>query len=389
MSNALSPSGGFGLSPNHTMEIKKDKTSLSFQSQPQKVVLFGFSKHEVSKKFSEVISEKKAKATFGEGSVLHQMIAAAYSAYPGTQCYAYVMGIEAEGIENEISIDFSHIPDDQFTHFVLPFFDQAKINDFIDELDKRWNIENQIDGHLFVADDSSVEQLKLRYDNDADKLGNSKHLTVIDTIESSKPTWVWAATLAAVNAKHALTPSRPYSSLELPGVNSFSTDEKTPLVKHRPREIRDQLLKSGISTIKVSSGKIFIDRLVTTYSKENENDTFDDSYRDLNAKQTISAIRYDWLNFVNKKFHRFVLSQDDTQNGDFIATPKSMMSLAVDRHNTWMEKLLVQDPEGKFIEGLRVVVAEDGEHFLSYLPVHLMGQLRGTHTILAFGKGKA
>ena len=158
----------FGLSPNHTMEIKKDRGSLGFQAQAQRLVLFGFSKNPITKKFSRVESEAKAIESYGRDSILHQMVKAAYSANSGLECYIYSMGVEIESQPNDINIDFEDIPNDQFTQFVLPFYDQTAINSFIDELDKRWGTDEQIDGHLFVADDSEIEQLKLRYDNDAD-----------------------------------------------------------------------------------------------------------------------------------------------------------------------------------------------------------------------------
>lgn len=378
----------FGLSPNHTVEIRKDRGATGFQSQPQRLVLFGLSKESVEKRFSRIENELKALECYGKDSILHQMVVAAFAANPSLECYAYVMGVEADGAPRETHIDFEQIPHDQFTQFVLPFYDQNIINSFVVELDKRWSTNEQIDGHLFIADDSNADQLKLRYDNDSDILCNSQHLTVIDTMGSQKPTWVWASVLGAINARHATTPSRPYAQLELPIVNNFSDDSDSRLVKSRERPERDDLLNSGISTIKIIGGRVFIDRLVTTYNKDNATNTPDKSFRDLNSKQTLSAIRYDWLTYVNKLFHRFVLSQDENQTGEFVATPKSLLGLAVSRHELWLEKLLVQDPDDSFIKRVKIEISNDGEHFKSYLPIHLMGQLRGTHTVLSFKRGK-
>ncbi|MCB0375535.1 MAG: hypothetical protein KDD04_06420, partial [Sinomicrobium sp.] len=157
----------------------------------------------------------------------------------------------------------------------------------------------------------------------------------------------------------------------------------------RDKNIRENLLKAGISTIRISSGRVFLDRLVTTCSRDDQTDSPDTSYRDLNAKLTLSAIRYDWLGYVKQAFHRFILSQDEKQAGDFVATPKTVTGLAVARHDLWLQKLLVQDPDNLFAKQLKVDVAADGEHFSIRLPVHLMGQLRGTHTVLSFRRGAA
>ena len=188
-----------------------------------------------------------------------------------------------------------------------------------------------------------------------------------------------------VNAKNATTPSRPYSQLELKGVN----DGASKLIKYRDRSDRDSILEAGVSTIKISSGRVYIDRLVTTYKKDDATETPDTAYRDLNAKQQLSAIRYDWLTFVNQMFHRFVISEDENQTGDYVATPNSVFGLALSRHELWKEKLLTQDPLGTFAQSVEVKVSDDGERFFTKLPIHLVGQLRGTHTTLAFRRGAA
>ena len=399
------------LTPFHSMEIEKRRGELGFQGQPQKVLLFGTSVNAVSDAdtFSRVSTLKDAKTLYGETSKLYQMVKVAFDTDPFVKLYANCLGQEQssslgpvddnfindpdeEIVSDKIlfatsSPDFSKIPDEQFTQMVLPEYDSAMLDAFVDELDARWGKDKQIDGHLFVADASNTQStLENRYNPQSGstaKQTNSKHVTVLDTMGATD-THIWATVLAVVNARYASTPSRPYSQLELPGLSLAKG-----VVKSRSRTSRNTLLSSGVSTIKVSGGRVFIDRLVTTYKKDPATDQPDPSYRDLNAKQTLSAIRYDWITFVNETFYRFVISQDESQSGDYVATPKSVFSLALSRHELWKQKLLTQDPLGNFAKNLTVQVTDDGEHFYTELPVHLVGQLRGTHTKLLFKRGAA
>ena len=48
--------------------------------------------------------------------------------------------------------------------------------------------------------------------------------------------------------------------------------------------------------------------------------------------------------------------------------------------------VVVAEADGHTVE---VKVSDDGERFFTKLPIHLVGQLRGTHTTLAFRRGAA
>lgn len=377
------PAGGYGLLPRHSMEIRKDRGAQGFVTQPMRIILFGFTEKETEQGLKKVTGRRKAAELYGRTSSLYGMITAVLETFPAADCYAFPLGEEPqEAAEPSFSVDLSGLPAEQYSHFVLPFYDRAAVTTVLDELERRWNSDEATDGHLYLADNSPADQLRLRYSNDKDRLCNSMHLTVLDCMESPLPPHIWAASLAALSALHGGTPSRPFSGLEL-------KVKDHGLVRSREKQEREELLKAGISTIRISSGRVFPDRLVTTYSEDDGTETPDTTYRDLNARLTLSALRYDWLSYVSGLFHRCVLSQDENQAGDYVMTAKTIRGLAVARHDLWLEKLLVQDPENRFPKALRVSVAEDGEHFSLSLPVHLMGQLRGTHTILSFRRGAA
>ena len=144
------------------------------------------------------------------------------------------------------------------------------------------------------------------------------------------------------------------------------------------RSQRNILLKSGISTHFVEGKTVKIDRLVSMYSK-------DSSYRDLNKKQILSYLRYDFVKFLKSMYPRHALSQDESQADGDVATPKSARDLAIARHLRWKKEKYVQDPDAEFKNLVRVWVDENnGETLRFYLPVQLMGQLRRTITTIAF-----
>ena len=263
------------------------------------------------------------------------------------------------------------LPEMQFTQIAAEFNSAADLKKINKELEKRWGPTLQMDGHYFTAVSGSVTGIKTTYNN----LNELPHVTVLAIGDSQLDPAVWAASLAAVNAKYVSKPYLPYSSLEIP--LPLDVPDALPSTEYKLSE-RNLLLAAGISTQVVESGKAKIDRLVTMHSK-------DKSYRDLNKKQILSYLRYDFVKFLKTMFPRSGLSRDNTQADGDIVTPKSARDLAIARHNRWKQEKYVQDPDGSFKNLINVRVDEnDGESLRFFLPVQLMGQLRRTVTTIAF-----
>lgn len=267
------------------------------------------------------------------------------------------------------------LPEIQFTQIAGEFSSISDLKKINDELSKRWDHTLQIDGHYFTAVGGDVTAIKARY-TEGEKLALTElaHVTVMAISDSQLDPAVWAASLAAVNAKYVSKPYLPYTSLEIPLPRRLHA---LPATEYKLAE-RNLLLRYGISTHVVESGKAKIDRLVTMHSK-------DPSYRDLNKKQILSHLRFDFVKFLKTMFPRSALSKDDTQADGDVVTPKSARDLAIARHMKWKKEKYVQDPEGSFKNLVNVRVDEnDGETLRFFLPVQLMGQLRRTITTIAF-----
>ena len=245
------------------------------------------------------------------------------------------------------------LPEQQYTQIVYPYTEAEKIKQVVAILDERWKSDTQIDGHLFVpltAEQTTKDIL-------------SKHVTVVPGDAS------WAGAFAAVNAQYAVAPSRPYQTLKVPGLSQ--TGEAPKLNE------RNTLLNSGISTYRVKGTDVHIDRLVTTDTSL--------TYRDLNVKQTLSYLRYDFKRFLDEAFPRHMLARDNAEYEGPVVTPKAAKAMAIARYRKWQGSNLVQDPGGKFADGVRVEVdPKDTGKLLFLLPVIPMGQLRVTHTQIAF-----
>lgn len=297
-----------------------------------------------------------------EDSTMVKMLTASLKTNPYVETYALC---SAAG-KDEINEALSHLDEKQYTQIATSHNDNESILSLNDELESRWGPVRQIDGHLFVAKKGEVNDLK----EIPNALGQLKHVTILAASNSETDEAVWAASLAALNAKYATKPYLPYHGLSFP---SFITPGKPYSLTDR-----DILLKSGISTHIVEGSIVKIDRLVTLYNK-------DSSYRDLNKKQILSYIRYDIAAFLKKMFPRHALSADETQADGDVVTPKSVRDLIISRHLLLKRTKYVQDPENIFKNLVKVEIdPKDSEALKLFIPVHLMGQLRRTVTTIAF-----
>ncbi len=287
---------------------------------------------------------------------LEEALAAVKEVSQGIEIYLLLM----DGKEK--IADF--LPETQYTQIALLVDDEDLIKDLRTILEKRWGQEVQLDGHLFLASSADHSALKKQSTKMLDL-----NVSLIPCPVADK-SHIWAATFAATNTVYAVTPSRPYQTLKVKGISYVGQGPNL--------EQRNDLLKSGVSTWKVSGDSIHIDRLVTTYSK-------DASYRDLNTKQTLSYIRYDFNRSIAAMFPRHMLAKDNYAYQGPVITPTVAKAFAISRYRKWQANNLVQDPDGSFAKKVRVEVDEkQGDKLNFYLPVHVMGQWVITQTQIAF-----
>lgn len=110
---------------------------------------------------------------------------------------------------------------------------------------------------------------------------------------------------------------------------------------------RNFLLLDNISTYKVDAGgNVIIDRLVTTYALSPAG-AEDPSYLDLNTMLTIAYLRYDFRNYMLRKYPRHKLADDGTRfgRGQKVITPKIGKAEAIARFRVWEELGLVENIE--------------------------------------------
>ncbi len=336
-----------GLAPNHYIEIDPGSAFSGMSKVNQRVLFLGSAQGEEG----IITNPKEIKGSLLEG------VQGLKEAAPRAQWAAL------------LTKDFKDILlEEDFTHLVIldEDVDLIRVKAL---MDLRWQSPYQKDGCVFFARYDSKENLqKLARDL------NSPYMVLIPMKNPEESGARWAGAMAGM--AHSPTPSRPYQTLEIPGISSpsgFSLLE------------RDELLSWGIATWKKSGAQILIDRLVTTYT-QTPGGAMDPSYRDLNTIQTLSYLRFDLIQGLTRDFPRHMLAlSDDFPYNDLVVTPKVLKMWIVARYRRWQEAGLTQDPEGMFSKTLMVEGNKDqpGKVDVQMAP-HLMGQYLQTQIKMAF-----
>jgi len=176
-----------------------------------------------------------------------------------------------------------------------------------------------------------------------------------------------------------IDPARPFQNLEVIGAQAESEDEQLSL------EDRNTLLFNGIATDKVVSGKVIIEREITTYQTNNAG-AADPSYLDLNTLLTLSYLRYDWRNYMLGKYPRHKLGQDSKvySEGQKIMTVSLGRAEAIKKFREWESLALVEGAD-QFKEDLIVERNVSDPNRMDFLlPCDLVNQLRVIGTSFQF-----
>jgi phage tail sheath gpL-like len=169
---------------------------------------------------------------------------------------------------------------------------------------------------------------------------NSQFLTVMNASGIPQQPCEMAAALSAVVTYYGqIDPARPFQTLKLTGI-------LPPLVTDRfTMQENNLLLFDGISTFMIDAGgNVLIQRLITTY-KTNGFGAEDISYLDLNTMLTLAYLRYDFRNYILRKYPRHKLASDGTRYGagQAIITPKIGKAEAIARFRVWEDQGLVEN----------------------------------------------
>jgi phage tail sheath gpL-like len=281
----------------------------------------------------------------------------------------------ASGASNPSVADvFSILDETQYIQIVSAFDDAANMTLIEAELADRFGPIKQNDGYCHYGSKGSVSTLNAKGDS-----RNSQFTIIHRASGPTHPASQVAAKVGVISASAQIDPARPFQTLAVPGILPESDDEKLQL------EERNILLYHGISTDKVVGTQVVLERVITTYKKNNAG-ADDVSYLDLNTLLTLSYLRYDWRNYMLRKYPRHKLAGDGNRfaAGQPIMTPKLGKAEAIAKFREWQFIGLVEGLD-QFKEGLIVERNVSDVNRLDFLlPPDLVNQLMVIGTKFGF-----
>lgn len=227
-----------------------------------------------------------------------------------------ISGIKGGSGSPDFTRAIAAMGDKLLDYIAFPYCDLASLAAFNSEMDDttgRWSYARQVYGHVYTAKKDSLSSLI----NLGDKL-NYQHITVAG-YESATQTTV-DELVAMRTARNAVfirnDPSRPTQTgllngaLPAPESNQFTLTEQQSLLSH------------GIATSYASSGRLMIQRDITTYQR-NVFGNADNSYLDSETLHTIAYVLRKLRSVITTKYPRHKLANDGTRfgAGQAIITP--------------------------------------------------------------------
>lgn len=288
---------------------------------------------------------------------------------------AYPAGITAVAVQmasGAVSPDYADaitaMADTQFHTIALGVVDATNIALVEAELDTRFGPMVQTEGMAFTAAHGTQ--------GDLTTLGNARnspHVCIMGAGKSPTAPWIWAAAVAAVDAREVqIDPARPMQSLLIPG--TVAPDLSLAFT----RAERNILLTDGIATYTVdASGNCRIERLITTY-QTNDLSVPDTSYLDSEIMRTLAYLRYSINARIGLRFPRHKLASDGTNfsPGQAIVTPSIIRNELLSLFREWERDGLAEDYD-TFKEGLLVERnGNDANRVDALIPPDVINQFR-------------
>ena len=230
-----------------------------------------------------------------------------------------------------------------FTDFVTPWSDPANRAVRAAEMTRRYGALVNLDARDWSAVNGSYATVAAYGDG-----GNSVQMITIGVRNEKDPAWSWAAGFAAVHAfRLANDPSRQSKGIAVLGLNA-----PEPIDQWTSQE-RDLLLHNGISTwTALPDRTVVISRTITGYLMSNLG-VADAAWLDVMTPATMTAIRYDWINYVKLVYPQAKLFDDDSLGAEYdntAATPRRM-------RGSWAKRCIDYEQAG-WIEGSAATVQQ-------------------------------
>lgn len=219
--------------------------------------------------------------------------------------------------------------DVQYNVIAFPYTDSVSLAAIETELADRWGPLRMIDGMAFAASRANHSGLGTLGDG-----RNSPHVSIMAAYGVPNSPWEVAASVAGTVAYYGnIDPARQFKTLPLTGILPPAEADRFTLQE------RNILLYDGISTTYVDAGGVVrLERVITTY-KTNAAGADDPSYLDAMTPMLLSFLRYDFRNYIMRKYPRSKLANDGTRYGpgQAIITPKVGKAEAINRFRQWEE----------------------------------------------------
>jgi len=213
----------------------------------------------------------------------------------------------------DIATAIAAMGDTWFKTLAMPFTDTANLNLLADELVERFGPLMSSDGIAYTAYRGNHSETAT--------FGASRNDHVyshMGTNSVPEPTWVWAATNAAIASRYlSADPARPLQTLVLPGLKPPAPSDRWDMFE------RNLLLFDGISTYTVNAaGQVQIESQITNY-QVNSYGSEDPSYLYVNTPATLGELRARTRAWVTQTFPRHKLRGNGTvRPGSAVVTPE-------------------------------------------------------------------
>ena len=275
----------------------------------------------------------------------------------------------------DVGTVFTAIKDTRFNAFVCPFSDLQNLKTMSDVLESRWEPTTQNDGFCFSYITKPVEEAVAFGAN-----LNSQNISLLNLFGIPNAGYNTCAGIAAQCSASALfDPALPLTELTVSGISP------PPQFAQFTFEERTLLLNAGISTFNVVGNNVCIERIVTTY-KKNNNGEDDESYLNVERIFTLSFIRNYFRTKFKSKFSRYKLADDGSkiQPGQRIITPKIAKAELICIYSDLIDMGLCEN-KVLFIKNL--VVTRDIQNRCKLnmiLPPEIISQLFNVDAIIQF-----
>ncbi|RLC36030.1 phage tail protein, partial [Candidatus Falkowbacteria bacterium] len=248
----------------------------------------------------------------------------------------------------------------------IPFDTAVELDALKTEIDRRWSPTVLIYGHVFAALTDTISDLWL-FGNTR----NNPHETVAgaDPIAPSPSMLLAAAWTGQAAVALAADPAAPLQTLALNGYLGP--------ISPRSYTDRNSLLGNGIATSTVIAGQSRIERSITTYQKDG-NDQPSTTWLDVQTPFTLARITRRLQSRILTTYPRHKLANNGTPiaNGQRITTPNMIKGLLVDEYAQTVIDGLCENPD---LFKLELVVVRDGSdpnRINVVYPADLVNQLR-------------